>query len=480
MPDKKRMRSIVKMECDSGDGLEQPLQRHAEASAAADAMDIGMPQCRVALGDNALDAELRVQLQRANAESAAFALECLERERAMGEQLLQIKAELEDQDNVHNAELASMKAKLQVKDAMCGCKEEQINEKDAPIRRLQSELQRRGDALAIGGCVGHSGDYAIVRSQDAMVHMAEHVCTNLLKFSTPSEPSMLLTSPPPSSTHVRRTFSDGSVYEGEWKDGRMNGRGKRSCFNGQIYEGEWKDGRASGSGKVTFPIGGNYEGEWRDGCKNGRGKMTFPSGLVYEGEWKDGKENGQGKAIWPDGTFYVGDWRDGKRDGSCKMTLSSGLVYEGEWKGVKENGRGKTTWPNGSIYEGEYKDGKANGRGKMASSDGLVYEGEWRQGNANGSGTASWSDGRVYEGEWKDHKRNGRGKCNCHDGEFYEGEYKDDKKHGRGKHVGLHGDIFEGDFEVDNYHGQGTMTYSDGRCVVGTWSNGVLMVSRDA
>ena len=35
------------------------------------------------------------------------------------------------------------------------------------------------------------------------------------------------------------TFSDGSVHEGEWVNGRKEGNGKMISSNGDVYEGEW-------------------------------------------------------------------------------------------------------------------------------------------------------------------------------------------------------------------------------------------------
>ena len=40
----------------------------------------------------------------------------------------------------------------------------------------------------------------------------------------------------------RKTFADGSVYEGQWVNDVMQGRGKFIWPNGDIYEGEFEDG----------------------------------------------------------------------------------------------------------------------------------------------------------------------------------------------------------------------------------------------
>jgi hypothetical protein len=79
-----------------------------------------------------------------------------------------------------------------------------------------------------------------------IVQMAEDASMKLLKFSPPPAASLL---PSPAAslpqaalgmTHVKKTYSDG-IYEGEMKDGRMNGRGKYTWTDGQVYDGEWKD-----------------------------------------------------------------------------------------------------------------------------------------------------------------------------------------------------------------------------------------------
>lgn len=40
---------------------------------------------------------------------------------------------------------------------------------------------------------------------------------------------------------------------------------------------------------MTWPDGTRIEGEWRDGKLHGRGVATFADGNRYEGEWRDGE-----------------------------------------------------------------------------------------------------------------------------------------------------------------------------------------------
>ncbi|KAM7540640.1 hypothetical protein Aperf_G00000033851 [Anoplocephala perfoliata] len=50
----------------------------------------------------------------------------------------------------------------------------------------------------------------------------------------------------------------GSIYVGEYKNLRMEGKGKYKLLSGSIYDGEMKDGMYHGAGKITFPDGSIY------------------------------------------------------------------------------------------------------------------------------------------------------------------------------------------------------------------------------
>ena len=68
---------------------------------------------------------------------------------------------------------------------------------------------------------------------------------------------------------------------------------------------------AHGFGKETKKDGSIYEGEWKDGYRHGQGSLTLPDGDKYVGEWKDdvpwnGTEcdkDGNVTATWLDGVM---------------------------------------------------------------------------------------------------------------------------------------------------------------------------------
>ena len=45
-----------------------------------------------------------------------------------------------------------------------------------------------------------------------------------------------------------KKFLNGDKYDGEWKDGKMHGKGVYTYINGDQYEGEYSDNVINGSG----------------------------------------------------------------------------------------------------------------------------------------------------------------------------------------------------------------------------------------
>ncbi len=41
---------------------------------------------------------------------------------------------------------------------------------------------------------------------------------------------------------------DGSIYEGEWKFNKANGKGNFWLSNRDVYDGDWQDDKANGYG----------------------------------------------------------------------------------------------------------------------------------------------------------------------------------------------------------------------------------------
>ncbi len=58
--------------------------------------------------------------------------------------------------------------------------------------------------------------------------------------------------------------------------------------NGDIYEGEWKNCLPEGYGIYHYHVNGDrYEGEWKHDKKEGLGIYYKPKEIRYKGEWKN-------------------------------------------------------------------------------------------------------------------------------------------------------------------------------------------------
>lgn len=96
---------------------------------------------------------------------------------------------------------------------------------------------------------------------------------------------------------------DGSVlskYEGTWRNGKMDGKGRMIYPDSSEYYGELKEAKKHGFGTFTWPDGCKYEGSWVSDLMEGPGDFTHPEGALYSGMFKGGYyHQGGGIAIDP-------------------------------------------------------------------------------------------------------------------------------------------------------------------------------------
>ena len=83
--------------------------------------------------------------------------------------------------------------------------------------------------------------------------------------------------------------NNGNKYEGDRKNGEMNGQGTYTWTNGDKYVGEWKNGKLNGQGSETHLNGDKYVGNYKDGERHGQGALTLLDGKKYVGEFRDGE-----------------------------------------------------------------------------------------------------------------------------------------------------------------------------------------------
>ena len=198
----------------------------------------------------------------------------------------------------------------------------------------------------------------------------------------------------------------------------------------------------NGYGTYHFYVGGmvdfgeaTYEGEFIDGKFNGKGEIVCDLGR-FEGDAAD--------------YYIIGNWKDGKLHGDA-ITYNRSQSYE--YGDVPEINNGDTLWPGGYEstystllqetiikYSGQYEDSLLNGFGLMTINsfrytDDDIYEepyseiyiGQWDEGLMNGFGRYFYKNGDIYEGDWINDKKQGRGKIIYNDSTVEEGLWQNDK-----------------------------------------------------
>ncbi|MEQ1899477.1 MAG: hypothetical protein ABL866_01955 [Devosia sp.] len=97
------------------------------------------------------------------------------------------------------------------------------------------------------------------------------------------------------------------------------------------YRGMFVDGRPEGLGQFLDFTGYAYDGEWRGGVMEGKGRLSLPNGDEYVGMFKSGQRDGQGVYIDATGTLYDGRFANGLREGEGVFVPAIGEAYRALW-----------------------------------------------------------------------------------------------------------------------------------------------------
>ena len=112
-------------------------------------------------------------------------------------------------------------------------------------------------------------------------------------------------------------------FRGSMKDGRADGRGRYFDRSGLAYEGEWKNGVMDGHGRLRLPNADEYAGQFRAGKANGTGRYVDVTGEIFEGPFVNGLRDGRGTTRLPNGPSYRSSWVAGEEtEGSRAVRLS--------------------------------------------------------------------------------------------------------------------------------------------------------------
>ena len=58
-----------------------------------------------------------------------------------------------------------------------------------------------------------------------------------------------------------------SIFKGDWKNDKFDGKGIFYFNDGERYEGDFKNNKFDGKGKFHYKNGNRYEGDWKNDKK---------------------------------------------------------------------------------------------------------------------------------------------------------------------------------------------------------------------
>ena len=224
-------------------------------------------------------------------------------------------------------------------------------------------------------------------------------------------------------------LKDGRVYEGNFVNGKLEGKGTYINDKGDIYMGNFIEGNLNGKGKIVQKRENINKSNGGYNEENNNIKNEDDNKLIYEGDIKNFKKEGYGIETCPE-YKYEGNFHDDMKNGQGSIIyLKSGEKYKGEFKNNEITGYGYYTYKNKQTYKGELVNGKKQGKGIYNWTDGSEYNGEYKNDIREGEGSLKWSNGVIFKGKFLNGKPEGKGKL------FYENKTKD-VEYIRGKFVG--------------------------------------------
>jgi hypothetical protein len=162
-------------------------------------------------------------------------------------------------------------------------------------------------------------------------------------------------------TGLKDAWGESISYIGEIKNKQPNGLGVATYSNGNAlrYAGNFVNGMYSGKGTMVFSDGAFLTGEWRNGKLNGKGANLSKSGNIFSGNFIDGKKEGKGTLIYKDNAIVQGEWKADKFSGRCIFIPgSAGTVNDNIYAEDKKNGLGyQYELDNKKLFQGKWKDG---------------------------------------------------------------------------------------------------------------------------
>ena len=175
------------------------------------------------------------------------------------------------------------------------------------------------------------------------------------------------------------------VYDADGSS-HPEGFGTYTSADGTVLQGNFHDGKLDGYGTRRRPSGWTEEGTWKAGDPDGDITATDSDGTHLHITYKDGKEiHEQGTWVADDKTRETGDWDNLLGRGSGAIDYPDGRHFQGQWRTIDAapdlpDGDGTMTWPDGRRYSGAFRDGQPHGTGTLTTLNAPPQTGLWKNG----------------------------------------------------------------------------------------------------
>ncbi len=203
----------------------------------------------------------------------------------------------------------------------------------------------------------------------------------------------------------------GATYKGEWLHNKHHGFGIKTWSNGNVYEGEFKEGMRDGHGTFWEKTKGaqpQQQQQQQGSTSSASSSATLNSTGSLSTSQTLGSTNKSlsGTASSISSTSAGTSFASASDKNNARKNLRK--VYTGNWQRDQRHGLGVYFYPDGTRYEGNFADGLRHGKGTYFMANETVYVGDWVNDRQCGFGTLSSATG-IYEGQFLNGKREGQG-----------------------------------------------------------------------